>query len=60
MGLARVGQFVDGVEVRGKGRGAVQPNVAVAVALNQGARIAGIGFEMQHARGLGIKARGES
>ena len=55
----RIGQIVDTVEVRrGQGqRGRIQPDVAIAVALHQRPRVAGVGFEMQHARGMGVEQR---
>ncbi len=59
MRRARVGQVVDPVHVLGRERNRrrVEPDVALAVRLTQGARIAGVGFEVEHARGVGVKRR---
>ena len=56
MGGAGVGQVVDRIHFLAgeRDRRRVQPQVTVAVALDEGAGVAGIGLPVQHPRGTGI------
>ncbi len=56
MRRARVGKIVDGVHLGGgeRDRRRVQPQIAVAMALDERPCIAGIALPVQHARGAGI------
>ena len=56
---ARIGQVVDVIHLLGgeRNRRRIEPHVAVAVLLHQRAGIAGIGFQVQYARGVGIHDR---
>jgi hypothetical protein len=56
---AGVGQIEHRVEFwRGQwNRRRIQPHVAVAVALHQGAGVAGIGLQMEQPRGVGVQHR---
>jgi hypothetical protein len=56
---AGVGQVEHGVEFGGgqRNRRRVEPDIAVAVALNQSAGVAGIGLQVQQARGVGVQHR---
>ena len=56
---ARVGQVVDVVHLRGgqRDRRRVEPDVALAVRLHQRARIAGVRFEVEGARGVRVEHR---
>ena len=57
MRRAGVGQIEHGVEFRGsqRNRRRVQPQVAVAVALNQGASVARVGLQMQQAGSVRVQ-----
>ena len=56
---AGIGQVVDAVHL-GRGqrhRRRIEPDVALAVRLHQGAGVAGVGFEVEDARGVGVEHR---
>src|SRR5579883_1694359 len=57
MRRARVGEVVEAVHLRGRQRNGrrVEPQLLVAVALDERARIAGIALLMEHARGMGVE-----
>ena len=57
MRLAGIRQIVNRVHLLGRqwNRRGIDPHVSFTVALDQGAGIAGVGFLMQHARGMGIQ-----
>ncbi len=56
---AGVGQVEHAIHLRRGQRDGrrVEPHVAAAMALHQRARVAGVGFQMQHARGMGVEDR---
>ena len=59
MWQAAIGQPIDTVHFlggQGDGRG-IQPKFAVAMPLHECAGIAGVGFQVQHAGGMGVKHR---
>ena len=59
MRTAGEGQFVQPVEfgTAERDRRRIEPDLALAVGLDQSARIARIGLQMEHARGMGIEHR---
>ena len=59
MRAAGVGQVVDLVQFLGgqRDRRRIEPDVALAVRLHQRAGVAGVGFEMEGARGMGVEHR---
>ena len=54
-----VGQFIDTVEFFGgqRNRRLIQPDITLAMRLDQGACIAGVRFKVEGARGMGIEHR---